>query len=100
MSIDLFAEFDVLDGHEERVAEMMRIQTGHVLAEDGNEVFLPFTRQDDPRHYVIVERYRDRVAFENHLASAHTAAFNAEIGGHIAGNGSELTWLDRFPHAT
>ncbi len=37
----------------------------------------------------------DQAAFEAHLASEHSLAFNAEIAAHILGGASTLVWLER-----
>lgn len=90
----LYAEFTVLSGHEERVAEMMRELTERVRAEPGNVVFLPFTETDNPRQYFVFEQYRDDAAFQAHITAPYGAVFNGELGEHIEGDGSVLTWLD------
>lgn len=90
----LYAEFTVLPGHEARVAEMMATLAEHVRREPGNVQFLPFTETDNPRQYFIFEQYADADAFEAHITAPYGAVFNGELGEHIEGDASELTWLD------
>jgi quinol monooxygenase YgiN len=60
MTRTLYAEFTVRPGSEERVAEMMRELTEHVRRESGNTLFLPYTRETNPREYFVFEVYRTR----------------------------------------
>lgn len=89
----LYAEFTVKPGSEARVAEMMRELTQHVRGEPGNELFLPYTREENPREYFVFEVYRDEAAFQQHIRAEYGARFNEELTHHIEGDASELTWL-------
>lgn len=93
MAKTLYAEFTVKPGSEERVAEMMRELTEHVRREPGNEHFLPYTRESNPREYFVFEVYRDDDAFQEHITAEYGATFNAELARHIEEDGSVLTWL-------
>jgi quinol monooxygenase YgiN len=93
MAKTLYAEFTVKPGSEERVAEMMRELTEHVRREPGNELFLPYTRESNPREYFVFEVYRDDDAFQSHITAEYGSRFNAELAGHIEEDGSVLTWL-------
>lgn len=93
MTKTLYAEFTVKPGREERVAEMMRELTEHVRREPGNELFIPYTRESNPRKYFVFEVYRDDDAFQEHITAEYGATFNAELAGHIEEDGSVLTWL-------
>ena len=97
MTKTLYAEFTVKPGSEARVAEMMRELTEKVRSEPGNELFLPYTRESNPREYFVFEVYRDEAAFQEHISADYGAVFNGELGRHIEGDGSVLTWLQ--PHA-
>ena len=55
-------------------------------------------RAERPGEYVVFETYRDRAAFEAHLGSAHSVAFNERLAPLVAGGGSRLTWLSPVPH--
>lgn len=89
----LYAEFTVKPGSEERVAEMMRELTELVRQEPGNQLFLPYTRESNPREYFVFEVYRDNAAFQEHITAEYGAKFNAELAEHIEEDGSVLTWL-------
>jgi quinol monooxygenase YgiN len=93
MTKTLYAEFTVRPGSEERVAEMMRELTGMVRQEPGNQLFLPYTRETNPREYFVFEVYRDGDAFQEHITAEYGAKFNAELADHIEEDGSILTWL-------
>jgi quinol monooxygenase YgiN len=93
MTKTLYAEFTVREGSEARVAEMMAELTGHVRREPGNVMFLPYTRETNPREYFVFEVYRDEAAFEEHIGAEYGRKFNAELAEHIEGDGSVLTWL-------
>jgi quinol monooxygenase YgiN len=93
MSKTLYAEFTVKPGSEARVAEMMLELTRNVRQEPGNELFLPCTREENPREYFVFEVYCDEAAFQEHIRADYGARFNAELAGHIEADGSELTWL-------
>ena len=93
MAKTLYAEFTVKPGSEDRVAEMMRELTKHVRREPGNQLFLPYTRESNPREYFVFEVYEDDAAFEEHISADYGARFNGELRDHIEEDGSVLTWL-------
>ena len=93
MTKTLYAEFTVKPGSEARVAEMMLELTQHVRREQGNELFLPYTREENPREYFVFEVYSDEAAFQKHIRADYGARFNEELARHIEGDGSALTWL-------
>lgn len=97
MTKTLYAEFTVKPGSEARVAEMMSELTEKVRSEPGNELFLPYTRESNPREYFVFEVYRDDAAFQEHISADYGAVFNEELVRHIEEDGSVLTWLQ--PHA-
>ena len=89
----LYAEFTVLPGAEDRVAELLRDLTVQVRREPGNVVFDPYTRAEDPRQYFVYEVYRDDAAFDAHITADYGARFNAELVDLVEGGASRLTWL-------
>jgi quinol monooxygenase YgiN len=93
MTKTLYAEFTVRQGSEAKVAEMMGELTVHVRREPGNVMFLPYTRETNPREYFVFEVYRDQAAFEEHIGAEYGRKFNAELAEHIEEDGSVLTWL-------
>jgi quinol monooxygenase YgiN len=93
MTKTLYAEFTVKPGHEGRVAEMMRQLTAEVRREPGNQLFLPYTRETNPREYFVFEVYEDDAAFQEHISADYGARFNGELADLIEEDGSVLTWL-------
>jgi quinol monooxygenase YgiN len=93
MTKTLYAEFTVKPGHEDRVAEMMRQLTHEVREEPGNRLFLPYTRETNPREYFVFEVYEDDAAFQAHISADYGARFNGELADLIEEDGSVLTWL-------
>ncbi|MGK3955604.1 putative quinol monooxygenase [Arthrobacter sp. R4] len=93
MTKTLYAEFTVKPGSENRVAEMMRQLTAEVRREPGNQLFLPYTRETNPREYFVFEVYEDDAAFQEHISADYGARFNGELADLIEEDGSVLTWL-------
>jgi quinol monooxygenase YgiN len=93
MTETLYAEFTVKPGSEARVAEMMLDLTRHVRQEPGNELFLPYTRKENPREYFVFEVYTDEAAFQEHIRADYGAKFNEELACHIESDASALTWI-------
>ncbi|MEJ1177980.1 putative quinol monooxygenase [Pseudarthrobacter sp. NPDC055928] len=93
MTKTLYAEFTVKPGSEDRVAEMMRQLTAEVRREPGNQLFLPYTRETNPREYFVFEVYEDDAAFQEHISADYGARFNGELADLIEEDGSVLTWL-------
>ena len=93
MTKTLYAEFTVKPGSEGRVAEMMRQLTAEVRREPGNQLFLPYTRETNPREYFVFEVYEDDAAFQEHISADYGARFNGELADLIEEDGSVLTWL-------
>ena len=93
MTKTLYAEFTVKPGSEDRVAEMMRQLTNDVRQEPGNQLFLPYTRETNPREYFVFEVYEDDAAFQEHISADYGARFNGELADLIEEDGSILTWL-------
>ena len=93
MTKTLYAEFTVKPGSEARVAEMMLELTRKVREEPGSVLFLPYTREENPRDYFVFEVYRDEAAFQEHIRADYGSRFNEELARHIEGEGSALTWL-------
>lgn len=91
--VALYAEFTVKSGSEERVADMMAELTAKVRSESGNLVFDPHVRRENPNAYFVYEIYRDEEAFQAHITAEHSKVFNAELGGLIEEDGSQLSWL-------
>lgn len=59
------------DGEETAVADIIRIITPLSRQEPGNLAYQAHVSIDDPRRFMIYERYEDAAAFAAHRASAH-----------------------------
>ncbi len=94
--IILYAEFTVLPGFEDEVAELMTGLAEDVRAEPGNVVFEPHTERDNPNKYFVYEVYRDQEAFETHISAPYGAVFNARLNEVIEEDESQLTFLTRL----
>lgn len=93
--VNLIATFRAKEGHVEQVRELIVNYGELVRAEPGNEFFEIYTDRDSQRDFVIVERYRDQAAFEQHLSAEVGKEFNRKLGPLVEGGGSELQFLTR-----
>ncbi|MDQ0798107.1 putative quinol monooxygenase [Streptomyces sp. B1I3] len=93
MKKTLLAEFTVLPGSEERVAELVRDYAVRVREEPGNVVFEVYTKELDHLAYWIFEVYADEAAFQAHLAAPYGPPFNATLQPLIQEKESLLTFL-------
>ncbi|MEU0398702.1 antibiotic biosynthesis monooxygenase family protein [Streptomyces sp. NPDC006197] len=89
----LLAEFTVLPGNEERVAELVEDYAVRVREEPGNLAFEVYTKEAAPRSYWIFEVYTDEAAFRTHLAAPYGPPFNAALQPLIEERESALTFL-------
>ncbi len=92
-SLSLYAEFTALAPHVDEVADLVQELVADVRAEAGNVAFDAWVRAEQPHEFVVFETYRDRAAFEAHLASPHSVEFNRRLTPLVHGGGSRLTWL-------
>ncbi|MER5204779.1 putative quinol monooxygenase [Streptomyces sp. NPDC002825] len=89
----LLAEFTVLPGNEERVAELVKNYSARVREEPGNLVFEVYTKECSPLAYWIFEVYANEAAFQAHLAAPYGPPFNAALQPLIEEKESVLTFL-------
>ncbi|WP_314612806.1 putative quinol monooxygenase [Streptomyces stackebrandtii] len=90
----LLAEFTVLPGSEERVAELVKDYAVRVREEPGNLAFEVYTKESAPLAYWIFEVYTDEAAFRAHLAAPYGPPFNAALQPLIEEEDSALTFLN------
>jgi quinol monooxygenase YgiN len=90
----LYAEFTAIPGEEETVKELLTKLTEDVRNEPGNIDFTCYTHTDKPARFFVYEVYRDRAAFDAHVATPHCAEFNAKVAPFIAEPNTELTFLE------
>ncbi|MFF1510993.1 putative quinol monooxygenase [Streptomyces sp. NPDC058326] len=93
MKKTLLAEFTVLPGSEDRVAELVREYAARVREEPGNLAFEVYTKDSEPRAYWIFEVYANEAAFRAHVAAPYGPPFNAELQPLIEEKESVLTFL-------
>ena len=93
--IVLYAEFTAKPGAAEDVAELLRAFAETVRAEPGNVVFDVYRRAESPKRFYVFEIYRNRAAFEEHMAAESGRVFNDALGELIVETASELTFSHR-----
>lgn len=90
----LIAEFTARAGQGDAVAALLADLAAEVRREDGNVAFDCYRQAEAPEKFVVHEIYRDRAAFERHIAADYGAAFNARLQQLIVEPHSMLTFLD------
>ena len=93
MSHIVMAEAAALPGAADRLRAEIATLARAVRLEAGNERFDVYARPDRPGHWLMIERYRDKAAFERHLAMPHTKAFNAALAELAEGGASSVADL-------
>lgn len=91
--IVLYAEFTAKPDVGDDVEELLRGFADTVRAEPGNITFDVYRRADATEKFHVFEIYRDRAAFDAHLAADSGRVFNEALGPLIVEAGSELTFL-------
>ncbi|BCP53983.1 antibiotic biosynthesis monooxygenase [Kaistia sp. 32K] len=90
----LYAEFTAVAGKEDVVKGLLAKFTEDVRSEPGNIDFTCYTHREKPSRFFVCEIYRDRAAFEAHIATPHCAEFNVRVAPYIVEPRTELTFLD------
>ena len=99
MTIALYAQFTGTPGNESTVRQLIGDFALQVRSEPGNLRFDP--HETAPGSFFVYELYRDRAAFDSHLAEEHGRVFNDLLGPIIHGGASHLTMLTpvgELPH--
>lgn len=89
----VMAELTALSGREDELSSRITALAVAVRKEAGNEGFEVFTKPGVERGWLMIERYRNREAFERHLKMPHTMAFNEALATLAEGGGSATTDL-------
>jgi quinol monooxygenase YgiN len=89
----LYAEITAKRERADRVESLLREYAETVRAEPGNVVFDVYRRSEAAERFFVFETYRDRAAFEQHLAAPAGRRFNEKLGELIEGSGSQLSFL-------
>ncbi|MDQ6929762.1 MAG: antibiotic biosynthesis monooxygenase [Candidatus Eremiobacteraeota bacterium] len=58
-------------GHEDEAASHFRACLQPSRAEPGNRSYDIYRSLEEPRRFILVERYEDEAAFETHRSTAH-----------------------------
>lgn len=95
--VTLIATFRTVDGQESRVMQLITAYGEIVRSEPGNIFFDIYTERNDNLAFVIIERYRDQGAFDQHLGGDAGKEFNRQLAPLIEGDGSELLFLRIAP---
>ncbi|GAA3803559.1 hypothetical protein GCM10022600_27240 [Qipengyuania pelagi] len=89
----MMAQCTGLPGREDELASHIAELASAVRREAGNEAFEVFAKPNSERGWLMIERYRDKAAFERHLDMSHTKAFNAALEELVEGGASDVTEL-------
>jgi quinol monooxygenase YgiN len=71
MSFVLVVRMRAQEGNESRAVEVMRELAEASLTEPGCDAYVPCRDPEDPRSFVLFERYRDKAAWEEHGRTEH-----------------------------
>lgn len=89
----VMAQCIALPGQEDALQSRIADLASAVRMEAGNEGFEVFQRPATERGWTMIERYRDREAFEVHCDQPHTKAFNEALEDLVEGGASDVTEL-------
>jgi quinol monooxygenase YgiN len=82
---EVIALFTPADGQDDAVHAALAGLIAPSRAEPGNRGYSVRRIDATPPRYAVIERYRDRAAFEAHRAAAHVTAFLARSDELLAG---------------
>lgn len=91
--VTLYAEFTARPDTLARVQQLTQAYAERVREEPGNLQFECFLSRENPRRFVVFERYVDDASFDRHLNAPYGADFNSELVGLIEEEESQLTFL-------
>ncbi|MCJ2182459.1 antibiotic biosynthesis monooxygenase [Novosphingobium sp. 1949] len=89
----VMAQCTALPGCEDALHSRITDLASAVRMEAGNEGFEVFQHPKTERSWTMIERYRDRKAFDTHLGQPHTKAFNDALENLVEGGASYVTEL-------
>ena len=92
----VIARYLVTDGHESTVADLLRENAAASRAEPGCLEFTVYHAIDDPRAFLLYERYTSEDAFQAHRQTPH---FKRIIEGHVVPLLDERRWARMEPTA-
>ena len=91
-AINLIATIKAHQQSASEVHALLVAYGAHVLTMDGSERFEVYVDRDEPTVLIVIERYRDEAAFEEHLADPANAELNAKMAP-LTDGGSTLRFL-------
>lgn len=94
--VALAVTITVKPGQQDRFVQAMQAQVQASRGEPGVSEFDAFASQSDARVFYTFERYRDKAAFEAHLASPNTAKLLAVLK-EVQAKELEATFLQPLP---
>ena len=89
----VMAQCTALPGQEDALQSHIANLANAVRKEAGNEGFEVYQRPATKRGWTMIERYRDREAFDTHLNQPHTKSFNNALRELAEGGASDVTEL-------
>lgn len=97
MPKDVYTEYTALQGHEKRVAKIMRDMAVTAQSDPGILLFLPYSLAGDPRRYFVLERYLNESVFETHITSEYRQSFVTALTPHLEVQPPALIHLSALP---
>ncbi len=92
-TVDLIASFTcVKDGRAAALA-MLSTYARHVRSSPGTLRFEPYSDTAAPDRVLVLERYANSAAFDDHLEDPENLRFNDELTPLISKEGVELTFI-------
>ena len=91
--VTLIATFRAVQGQDSKILSLIGAYGEAVRAEPGNIFFDIYTEHHDGHAFVIIERYANQHAFEQHLGGDKGKEFNQQLAPLVEGEGSQLQFL-------
>lgn len=91
-AINLIAQIPAREDTAAEVKRLLDAYAVHVLSMDGAERFEVYMDRDEPTRIVVLERYRDQAAFDEHIADPDNAVLNDRLAL-LTNGGSALQFL-------
>ncbi|MBU1905082.1 MAG: antibiotic biosynthesis monooxygenase [Proteobacteria bacterium] len=83
--IGVVAKLSIQEGKVDEAINLIKELMAGVAKEEGTLFYTMNRDKSNPNTIVILERYRDKAAFDYHSSTPHFKAFFGKIGGLLAG---------------
>ncbi|MFH1954620.1 MAG: putative quinol monooxygenase [Pseudomonadota bacterium] len=83
--IGVVAKLSIQEGKVDEAINLIKELMAGVAKEEGTLSYTMNRDKANPNTIVILERYRDKAAFDYHSSTPHFKAFFGKIGGLLAG---------------